>query len=165
MTTCTPLPSRRVQVDRQGADQGLAFAGLHLGDFALVQEGAADQLHVVVAHAELAAGHLADVGEGAGVHRVEAVAGLELVLQLLGLGPQLIVGQPLEGWLEQVISAIERLQALDLALVLGAEDLGQNRREHGISCEAAEAAELFRMFDPVALFAVPVFGSVEDGRG
>ena len=44
------LAFERIQVDGQGGDERLAFAGLHLGDFAVVQDHAADQLHVEVAH-------------------------------------------------------------------------------------------------------------------
>ena len=58
------LAGQRVQVDRQGGDQRLAFAGLHFGDLALVQDHAADQLHVEVAHVEDAAAGFADDGEG-----------------------------------------------------------------------------------------------------
>jgi hypothetical protein len=49
----------RVEVERQGGDEGLAFAGRHFGDPALVQHDAADELHVVRDHvpAELVPGH------------------------------------------------------------------------------------------------------------
>ena len=42
----------RIEIQRQGRDQRLAFTGLHLGDPALVEHDAADQLDVEVAHAE-----------------------------------------------------------------------------------------------------------------
>ncbi len=42
-----PVAGQRVQVERQGGHQGLAFAGAHLGDLALVQDDPADELHVV----------------------------------------------------------------------------------------------------------------------
>ncbi len=45
------FPGQRVQVHRQGGHQGLAFTGLHFGDFALVQHHPADQLHVIVTQA------------------------------------------------------------------------------------------------------------------
>ena len=38
-----------------GADERLAFAGLHLGDAALVERGRAHQLDVEGAHVQLAA--------------------------------------------------------------------------------------------------------------
>ena len=55
---------QRIQIDGQGGDQGLAFAGLHLGDVAVVQDHAADQLHVEMALAEGALGRFADHRKG-----------------------------------------------------------------------------------------------------
>ena len=46
-----PLPGQGVEVGGQGGHQGLALAGLHLGDAALVENDAADELHPVGAHA------------------------------------------------------------------------------------------------------------------
>ena len=43
------LAREGIQIDRQGSDQRLAFAGLHLGDRALVQDHAADELDVEMA--------------------------------------------------------------------------------------------------------------------
>ena len=64
----------RVQIGGQRRDERLAFAGLHLGDLALVQHGAADELHVEVPHVEHAAARLADDGEGFGQQVVERLA-------------------------------------------------------------------------------------------
>ncbi len=60
-----------VEVAGQRGDEGLAFAGLHLGDLALVEDDAADQLDVEVAHADDAAAGFADDGEGFGQEVVE----------------------------------------------------------------------------------------------
>ncbi len=43
---------QRVEINGQRRDQGLAFAGLHFGDLALVQHHAADHLGVKMAHAQ-----------------------------------------------------------------------------------------------------------------
>ena len=59
-----PAPAEGVEIDREGGDQGLAFAGLHLGDAALVQDDAADQLDVEMALAEGPLGGLAHRREG-----------------------------------------------------------------------------------------------------
>ena len=72
------LAGERVEVDGERGDQGLAFAGLHLGDRALVQHHAADQLHVEMALAEGALGGLAHGGEGRDEKVVELGAGGEL---------------------------------------------------------------------------------------
>ena len=55
---------QRVQGQRQRRHQRLAFSGTHLGDAALVQRCAADELHVVMALPDGAAACLADQGEG-----------------------------------------------------------------------------------------------------
>ena len=60
------LAGERVEVGRQRGDERLALAGAHLGDLALVQRQAADELHVEVAHAEHALRGLADDREGLG---------------------------------------------------------------------------------------------------
>ena len=41
-----------IQIGRQGGDQGLSFAGAHFGNLAMMQNHAADQLHVEVPHSE-----------------------------------------------------------------------------------------------------------------
>ena len=58
------LAFERVEVSGQGGDQRLAFTGSHFGDFAAMQDDAADQLHVEVAHVEEAAAGFANYGEG-----------------------------------------------------------------------------------------------------
>ena len=68
------LAGQRIEIDRQGRDQRLAFTGAHLGDGALVEHHAADQLHVEVAHAEHALAGLAHHGEGRDEQVVELLA-------------------------------------------------------------------------------------------
>ena len=60
-----------IQVAGQSGDQGLAFAGLHFGDLALVQHHAADQLHVKMPHLQYPAAGLAHHGEGLGQNLVQ----------------------------------------------------------------------------------------------
>ena len=71
MTTWTPLLLQGVEVRRQGGDEGLAFAGDHLGDVAAVQDDAAEDLHVEVPHVLGAAAGLAAGGERLGQQVVE----------------------------------------------------------------------------------------------
>ena len=66
------LAGQRIEIDRERRDQRLAFAGLHLGDVALMQHHAADQLDVEMALAERALGSLAHGGEGGNQNIVEA---------------------------------------------------------------------------------------------
>ena len=79
----------RVEIDRQRRDQRLAFAGLHLGDPAFVQDHAADQLHVEMALAERALAGLAHGREGRHQDVVERLAVGDLFLELLGARAQL----------------------------------------------------------------------------
>ena len=80
------LAVERVEIDRQRGDQGLAFAGPHLGDLALVQDHAADQLHVEMALAERALGGLAHGGEGLGQDVVQGLALGQPLAQHRGAG-------------------------------------------------------------------------------
>ena len=90
------MPSQRVQVDGERGDQRLSFAGFHFRDLAAVQNDAADQLHVEVAHVEHAAAALADHGEGFREQVVERGALGELLPELDGLVGQFLVGQLLD---------------------------------------------------------------------
>ena len=58
------LAGEGVEVGRSSGHQGLAFTGLHFGDVAQVQGGAAHQLDIEVAHAEGAGRRFTDGGEG-----------------------------------------------------------------------------------------------------
>ena len=111
------LTGERVEVDRQRRDEGLAFAGAHLGDVAFVQRLAAHDLHVEVAHPQGALAGLADDREGLGQQGVElrlerrlaflgivadARALLEARFELDGLGAQLVVGERRDRRFERV---------------------------------------------------------------
>ena len=74
----------RVEINRQGGDERLAFAGGHFGDLALVQGDAADELHVernhfpfegMAAHDDFLAAQAAagvfDHGEGFGQNFIQ----------------------------------------------------------------------------------------------
>ena len=74
MTTWTPLPSSAFRYAGKRRDERLALAGLHLGDLALVQHRAADELHVEVPHVQHALAGFADDSEGLGQQVVERLA-------------------------------------------------------------------------------------------
>ena len=122
------LALERVQVGGQRGDERLAFAGLHLGDPAAVQHDAADQLHVEVPHVQRALAGLADDGEGLGQQVVERFAVGEALAELDGLHAQRFVrrapGCPV---FFGVDLGDERTDAFQLALVLGADDLREER--------------------------------------
>ena len=68
------LAGQRIQVDRQGRGQRLAFARAHFRNLALVQADAPHQLHIEVAHLQHALGGLAHHGEGFGQQIVQCLA-------------------------------------------------------------------------------------------
>ena len=111
------LSGERVQIDRQGADQGLALAGAHLGDASVVEHHAADQLHVVVPLAKHPFGRLAHHREGLFQKVVQALALGQPRLEHLGPGLELRLAQRRNLGLQRVDLADPRAHALDLALV------------------------------------------------
>ena len=120
-------PGQRVQVDRQRRHQRLAFAGLHLGNIALVQEDTAHQLDVERAQPERAASGFAGVGKGFRQQVVEVFALGEAVAELGGLGKDAGVVERLELRLQCVDLLDHRPGRLDLAIVRGAENLLHDR--------------------------------------
>ena len=108
----------RVQDDRQRGGQGLALAGAHLGDRAVVQHHAADQLDVEVALAERALAGLAGEREGLVQEVVERLAGVVALAQRRVARAQLLVALKLQLGLEVVDAhdvALEDLELLALA--------------------------------------------------
>jgi hypothetical protein len=118
------LAGQRVEVDGQRGDQRLAFAGLHFGDLALMQDHAADQLHVEVALAKHALGGLAHGGEGRHQQVVERNAFGQLLAERDGPLAQLRVCEPHHFRLERVDGLNLGPVRLDLAIVGAPKDLG-----------------------------------------
>ena len=85
------LAGERVEHDRRDLSERLSFTGLHLGDSALVQDDAADELDVVLPHSEGALADLADDREDLGENLLERLAVLDPRLELLGFGRELVV--------------------------------------------------------------------------
>ena len=85
------LAGQRIEVDRERCDQRLAFTGLHLGNIALVQHHAANQLHVEMPLAERPLGSLADGGEGRDQNIVERLAFRESFTEFGGASLQRLV--------------------------------------------------------------------------
>ena len=119
-----------VQIDRQGRDERLAFAGLHLGDLAAVEDHAADHLDVEVAHPEDAARPLAHDGERLRQQIVELLAFREALAERARHGAERVVRERLEARLELVDLVDQRPEAFQLAVVLRADDLPHDGLQH-----------------------------------
>ena len=120
----------RVEIDRKRRDQRLAFAGLHLGDAALVQDHAADELDVEMALAERALGRLAHGGEGRHQEIVERGAFGDLALEGLGARLELGVGERRDLAFQRVDGGDPRLITADPPVVGGAEQFAGDGAEH-----------------------------------
>ena len=120
------VAGQRVEVGRQGGDEGLALTGLHLGDVAEVQRGAAHQLHLVVELAQRAPRGLAHDGERLGQQVVERLAVGEAFLERVGQRAQLGVGEIDVVVLERLDVIGDGGQPTDLFLFAGAQNLGKN---------------------------------------
>jgi hypothetical protein len=120
-----PAPGQGIEVGRQGRHQRLALAGAHLGDLALVEHDAADQLDVEVAQAEGAGGRLAHHREGLREQLLEAGAGGQARAQLRGLGGQRGSVERRDGFAQLIDGAHRLAQRTQGALVVGAEQFSE----------------------------------------
>ena len=120
-----PPAGEGVEVGGEGGHQGLALAGLHLGDAALVENDAADELHPVGLHAQHPPGGLPAGGKGLGQQVVQALAVLVAVLEFLCLGLELFIRQggvlPVQG-LDLIDDGSD---GFDFPLRVGPEELFQ----------------------------------------
>ena len=92
------LLRERVQVRGERGDEGFAFARHHFGNgteagLVAVEDGPADDLDVVVAHALVAAGGLAAGGERLDEQVVERFAGLQPIAERRGLLLEFVIGK------------------------------------------------------------------------
>ncbi len=137
------LAGQRVEVRRQGGDQGLALTGLHLGDVAEVQGGGTHDLDVEGAHARDALGSLTDGGERLRHQVVEGLAVLQALPELRGHPLELGVGHRDEVVLDGIDGLRDGLElAQDLPLA-DAEDLVKNGRHDGVTPDQLSAAPLY----------------------
>jgi hypothetical protein len=124
------LVLQRVEVHRQRRHQGLAFAGAHFRDLAQVQDHAADQLHVVVAHTQHAAAGLAAHRERFRQHLVQGLAAGDAPAQFRGLGLQLRIGELLHLRFQRVDLGDDTVELAQLALVAATENASKQTVDH-----------------------------------
>ena len=117
------LAGQRVQVERLDGDEGLALAGLHLGDVALVEDDAAHLLDVEQADVHRPLERLADGGESLEDEVVDRLAVLDPLLELGRLAGELGVAQRLELGLQGADVGGLLGQALDAAPFAEAEEI------------------------------------------
>ena len=108
------LARKRVEVRRHGRRQGLALAGLHLGDAPLMEHDAAEHLHAELALAGHAAGRLAHDGICLRQQIIQRFAVFEALAELHGLAAKLLVGQRLVFFFKRINLIDNFVQAFDL---------------------------------------------------
>ena len=136
------LADQRVQVHRERGGQGLALAGAHLGDLAVVKHHATDQLHIEVALPQRAFGCLAHDGERLRQQLVDRLPLRDALAELGRLRPQRFVRKRRDLRLERIDALDIALVLLEQAVVATAEDLGEEAGNHqelaGLRVEPAE---------------------------
>ncbi len=100
-----------VQVGGKGGCEGFAFAGLHLGDLALVEDDPADQLDVKMALSQGPPGSLPHHRESLGQKVVQSLAPGEPLAELRRLALELVVGQLQHLRFELIDGLDQRLEA------------------------------------------------------
>jgi len=95
-----------------------------------VQDHAADQLHVEMAHIEHALGRFAHHGKGLRQQVFQHLALGQPLLQLRGLGAQRIVRQRGNGRLQRVDALHGLAVTLDEPVVTAAENASEDAGEH-----------------------------------
>ena len=121
---------QRVEIDRKGRDQRLAFAGLHLRDAAFMQDHAAGELDVEMALAEGALGGLAHRGEGRHQDIVERFAGGQFLLEGVGAQAQRVVGEPFELFFQGVDRLDAGAKGANAPIIGRTEKLAGHGAEH-----------------------------------
>ncbi|EXI66320.1 MAG: hypothetical protein AW08_02676 [Candidatus Accumulibacter adjunctus] len=117
------LAGQRVEVGSQRRDQRLALAGAHLGDLAIVQDHATNQLDIEMPHAESPLAGLADDGECLRQQSVQRLAVRHPLLEVCRPVTQRAVGQRRDPRLERVDPAHDLHVLLDQPIVAAAENL------------------------------------------
>ena len=123
-------PGEGVEIYRQGGGQGFALAGFHLGDLALMEDDAADELHIKMPHAQNPPSRFPADGKGLGQQAVQGDSGGEPLLKEHGLRHQGSVIELLDLRLQLVDRRHQRLNGLENPFVFGAKNLFQNRSKH-----------------------------------
>ena len=126
-----------VEIDRQGCHQGLALAGAHLGDLALVQHHAADQLHIEMPHPQDAPASLAHHRKGLGQQLVQGLPLFQATAKLRSLCREFGIIE-CRGLLFQGVDLRDRfLHAFDQSLIATPKHLFHNIVEHEFSLYGA----------------------------
>ena len=116
---------QRIEICGHGGNEGLALAGLHLGDHPPVKRTATDYLNIERAHTQHAPGGLAHNRKRLDLQIVERSPVGQSVPELTGPGPQVGVGQGLDARFQIVDGAGHRLEIGEHFPFAGAQDFAE----------------------------------------
>ena len=118
------VAGERVEVTRQGRDEGLTFTGAHFGDVAVVESGTSGKLNVVVPLAQRARGRFANCGERLREQGVEGVLAIgQAGTELLGLASQFGIAEISEVRFQRVHHRGELLVLAEFLAFTGSQHL------------------------------------------
>src|SRR5262249_39231417 len=123
-------PGERIEIDRESRNQGLAFAGLHLGDLAFVQDYAADKLDVEMPLPQRALGGLAHGGECRHENIFERLAFGQLLFELIGASAQSFVRERFQLAFQRVDFVDARPVGANATVVGRTEQLAGDSADH-----------------------------------
>ena len=121
---------QRIEAGRERGHQGLALARAHLGDIAVIERHAADQLHIKMPHAQHAPAGLAHQGKGLGQRLFELLAARDPQPQSLDAGRKVRLGKAPQIGCKRVDLPDGLVQALDDPVVSGAEEFVREVQDH-----------------------------------
>jgi hypothetical protein len=124
------LAFERVEIGGERRDKGLAFAGAHLGDPALMQNHPANELNIEMTLAEDAARRFPYRGESRHEQIVKRPAGGEFLPEYLGSGGELGIGELPHFGLERIDRRDFRPVSLEPAIVRRSENLFREGAQH-----------------------------------
>ena len=113
-----------IQIGRQNGHQSLALTGFHLGNAALMQNNAADELHRIGPQADDPVRSFPDGRKGLGQQCIQAFAVLTALLEFLGLGLQGLFAHGFIFGFQRQNGIHRRLNLLQLTLGTGSKELG-----------------------------------------
>ena len=124
------LAGEGVEIGGERRDKGLAFAGAHLGDRALMQNHPANELNIEMPLAEGAARRFPYRCESRHEQIVKALAGGEVLPERLGSPGEFGIGELQHFGLKRVDSRDSRPVSLEPAIVRRSENLFREGAQH-----------------------------------
>ena len=124
---------KRIQHHRQSGHQSFTFPGFHFGNFSRMQNSAANQLHIEVAHSQGAHRSLAHQSKHLRHQRVQAFSLCRLFLQLQNSGRKRLIGHGPHSRFKRVCLLHNRFQGLNVSFIGRAKNFFEQKSNHIIS--------------------------------